>query len=75
MKVIVRGQPFEVSFYYDKSTQRDLIISEPSERYDGKIAKDTKKSIACSTFIARYIPHVKKPFSTRNHNKPTNQNR
>lgn len=60
IEVIIDGQRFEVSFYCDKSTDRDLITSTPCERYDGKTAKDTFKSIACSTFRSRYIPYVKK---------------
>jgi len=60
MKVIVDGQPFEVSLYCDKITERDLIISTPCGRLDGKTAKDTDKSITCSTFISRYIPCAKK---------------
>jgi hypothetical protein len=75
IEVIVDGQRFEVSFHCDKSTERDLIISTLCERYDGKTAKDTVKSIACSTFISKYIPPVKKPFSTKNHNNQTSQDR
>jgi hypothetical protein len=60
MEVIVDEQRFEVSFYSDKTTERNLITCTPCERYDGRTAKDRVKTITCKSFIARYIPYTKK---------------
>lgn len=60
MEVIVDGQSFEIFCYGDGNTDRDLIISQSCERYDGKTANDTEKSIACSTLRVKYIPYSKK---------------
>jgi hypothetical protein len=59
MEVIVDSQSFEISFYQDGTTDRDLIISTPYERYDGKKSNNDNKAIACSTFRVKYIPYVK----------------
>jgi hypothetical protein len=59
VEVIVDSQLFEISCYQDGTTDRDLIISTPYERYDGKKSNNDNKVIACSTFRVKYIPYVK----------------
>ena len=66
IEVVVDGQRFNISFYSDKTTGHDLIISKPCERYDGKKVNNIGKSIACSTFVTRYIPCAKKTIFNKN---------
>lgn len=44
---------------YEIFCDGELIISRNGERYDGKIGDNKEKSIACSTFEARYIRKAK----------------